>query len=92
MGNSWGNNPSVFAIEFAADERVERHIATGEEVLDFNGLESIRVGRQEIRIDVCRKGENRSSMHAWLQIDSEQELAYLHNGGILPYVVRKALR
>ena len=58
----------------------------------FNGLESIRVGRQEIRIDVCRKGENTSSMHAWLQIDSEQELAYLHNGGILPYVVRKALR
>ena len=62
-------------------------ITTGREVLDFIGLDAIRVGRQEIFVSI----QNGGSIAASLQIDSDQELAYLRHGGILPYVVRKAL-
>jgi len=33
----------------------------------------------------------RPRLRAYLQIDSEEELTYLRNGGILPHVVREAL-
>ena len=81
----------VFPLELAIGENIERHIGRGDELLDFAGLGSMSVGRQEVRIDVRRDGKPHSSLTTFLRIDSDQELAYLRHGGILPYVVRKAL-
>jgi aconitate hydratase len=58
---------------------------TGLEAIDVEGLDDIGVGRSRI---VLRIGST-DTIETTLRIDSEQELTYLRNGGILPYVIRK---
>jgi len=81
----------VFPLEFAAGDSAERHRLTGEEAIDVEGLDELRVGDNSIALRLRRPDGTREAIPTTLRIDSIQELTYLRNQGILPYVVRKSV-
>jgi aconitate hydratase len=64
----------------------------GRETLTFDGLERLRPGANEIRVEVRHPERATRTFVLVCRLDSQRELAYLRNGGILPYVVRSAVR
>ena len=64
---------------------------TGEESIDVDGLDAIGVGRNRVVLRVTRPDGTTESIATTLRVDSGQELAYLRNRGILPYVIRKSI-
>jgi aconitate hydratase len=63
----------------------------GAEVIDFEGLDDLRVGNNVVRAVVRRQGQS-AAVQLDCRIDSRQELDYLRHGGLLPYVWRGILR
>lgn len=81
----------VLPLEFAEGDDASCHSFTPDQELSFEGLDSLTVGTNRLTLHL-RGGEGRHATAGLrLRIFSRQELAYLHNGGILPYVVRRAL-
>jgi aconitate hydratase len=64
---------------------------TGRERLDLSGLEGIAVGNNTLMLHITREDGSKTEIPVDLGLDSAQELLYLRNGGILPYVLRKTL-
>lgn len=64
----------------------------GHERLDFAGLDELKVGDNAVQVDIQRAGLPSRTLEVVLRLDSQQEITYLRQGGILPYVVRKMLR
>jgi aconitate hydratase len=69
---------------------VDRHrlARDGTETIDFEGLDSLQVGNNTVCAMVRRDAEL-LAVDLDCRIDSGQELAYLRNGGLLPYVWRR---
>jgi len=63
----------------------------GHEQLDFHGLDALEVGDNPVRIVITAPEAGVRTLQVNLRLDSRQEVAYLRNGGVLPYVVRKLL-
>jgi aconitate hydratase len=83
----------VIPLQFKKGERADDLKLTGEERIDFAGLDQLGVGRQDVILLIARSDSPRvDKVVVDLFIDSMQELDYLRHGGILPYVMRKALR
>ncbi|HEY3383484.1 MAG TPA: aconitate hydratase AcnA [Vicinamibacterales bacterium] len=76
----------VFPLEFGSGDDREQYGFTGQEVLDFEGLDSIDVGLNRVLL----RGAG-APIPLTLRVDSRQELRYLRNGGVLPYVVRRVV-
>ena len=76
----------VFPMEFASAEGLGEQIPTGQELLSFEGLDAIKVGTNSITLYISDR-----VIPLGLRIDSRQELEYLRNGGILPFVIRRVL-
>jgi aconitate hydratase A / 2-methylisocitrate dehydratase len=81
----------VLPLEFVHGDSAARHHLTGEETIDVEGLDEIAVGRNGISLSLTRADGSTDTIETTLRIDSEQELVYLRNGGILPYVIRKSV-
>ena len=74
----------IMPLQFPSEVSVEDLHLTGDETLNFSGLDDIQVGVNNIILHL----DNRT-VQLTLRIDSQQEITYLKNGGVLPYVVRK---
>ncbi|WP_437880662.1 aconitate hydratase AcnA [Pseudomonas sp. LRF_L74] len=70
----------------AADLALEGH-----EHLGCEGLDQLAVGSNTVTLRIERDGHPDQRIELLLKLDSRQELIYLSQGGILPYVVRKML-
>ncbi|MGW0790612.1 aconitate hydratase AcnA [Streptomyces sp. NPDC002911] len=81
----------VLPLEFEPGDDASAYALTGEEVLGFDGLDSLRVGTNSIGLLIERPGHPPASARLRLRLNSQQELAYLRHGGILPYVARRAV-
>jgi len=57
----------------------------------FDGLDRLAVGRNRITAWVQRSDGSEAVYTLWCELDSQQELAYLDHGGVLPRAVRKLL-
>jgi aconitate hydratase len=79
----------IFPLEMCAGDFARG--LTGRDRLDFEGLDDLGVGSNDVTIRVTHDGGRTDAVRTGLRIDSLQELAYLRNGGVLPYVVRKAV-
>ncbi|WNM34789.1 aconitate hydratase AcnA [Streptomyces sp. Li-HN-5-11] len=79
----------VLPLEFAEDGH--RPDFTGTEELTFAGLDDLSVGMNQVSLRITKPDGNWSAARVTLRILSRQELAYLREGGILPYVVRRSL-
>jgi aconitate hydratase len=61
---------------------------TGEEIISIRGLERIQP-RQELYVEVYRPSDGRVARFPVIcRIDTETELEYFKNGGVMPYVLR----
>jgi aconitate hydratase len=81
----------IFPVRFPAGQGAESLCLTGDERLDFAGLDELRVGTNPITLQITRPDGRSDSAALELPLDSSQEILYLRQGGILPYVVRKTL-
>ncbi|MEU3855141.1 aconitate hydratase AcnA [Streptomyces sp. NPDC029554] len=81
----------VLPLEFAAGDDSSPHSFTPDQELSFEGLDSLTVGTNRISLHLRSAEGRHATAGLQLQIFSRQELAYLRHGGILPYVVRRAL-
>ncbi|MFB3813835.1 MAG: aconitate hydratase AcnA [Terriglobales bacterium] len=74
----------IFPLQFSSAAGLGARIPTGQETLKFQGLDSLHVGENQVVLSMCNQ-----EIPLVLRVDSRQELLYLRNGGILPYVARK---
>ncbi|MFD5753599.1 aconitate hydratase AcnA [Streptomyces sp. NPDC127033] len=81
----------VLPLEFAGGADASTYGFTGEEELAFTGLDDLRVGANDIGLHLTRPDGARTTAVLRLRLNSRQELAYLHHGGLLPYVARRAV-
>ncbi|MGN8275678.1 aconitate hydratase AcnA [Pseudomonas sp. SMN5] len=81
----------ILPITFEAGMDARQLQLEGAEALDFSGLESVQVGANSVSLTITRSDGTRSTVSLVLQLDSRQEILYLKQGGILPYVVRKVV-
>lgn len=76
----------IFPLQFITHADADELDLTGDEKLNFTGLDTLRVGSNLISLNL-----NGKSLQLTLRIDSQQEISYLLNGGVLPYVIRKVV-
>lgn len=81
----------IFPILFQPGESLDQLALDGFETLRLDGLDNISVGRNPIDLHLARSDGSTRNVQLILPIDSQQELLYLHQGGILPFVVRKVI-
>ena len=84
----------LFPLEFAPRDSAARHEFTEfteYESIDIDGLDHIVVGVNRIVLRITHADGAIDAIETSLRIDSGQELAYLRNGGVVPYVIRKSV-
>ncbi|MFJ9993529.1 aconitate hydratase AcnA [Pseudomonas putida] len=82
----------VLPLLFPAGQGVEDLQLDGSEQFDFIGLDELRVGDNRIRLQVRRVDGGVDEAELIARLDSQQEIRYLSNGGVLPYVIRKVVQ
>ena len=60
---------------------------TGEETVTIRGLAALKP-RQKVAVAITSRTARRSEIEVLCRIDTEEELSYYRNGGILPFVLR----
>jgi aconitate hydratase len=80
----------ILPLEFARGENLEALGLTGHERFTIRGVSAMKPGQ---RVEVVALGdEGRATMFTThSRVDNETEVAYLHNGGILPLVLRELI-
>ena len=78
----------VLPLQFREGEGHEELGLTGRETFAITGLADL-APRQELAIAYTREDGSTGSFQALARIDGPTELTYIHNGGILPTVLRR---
>ena len=78
----------VLPLQFLPGENVESLGLSGLEVFSIAGLTSLEP-RQTLTVTYIREDGSAGSFEALARIDGPTELNYLHNGGVLPTVLRR---
>lgn len=81
----------ILPLTFAEGATAQDLNLLGQETLSFEGLDALEVGSNAVVLCIDRAGQPTQRVDVQLKLDSRQELTYLSQGGILPYVVRKML-
>ncbi|MFL4396776.1 aconitate hydratase AcnA [Acinetobacter pittii] len=79
----------ILPLLFKNGEKTEDLQLNGNETFSFSGLEDLSVGNNNIVMTIQSEHISDKEIELDLRIDSSQEIRYLINGGILPYVIRK---
>jgi aconitate hydratase len=85
----------VLPLQFRSGETAQTVGFTGDERFDVVGVRELLdgglAGGREVEIRATASDGTVRSCRATVRIDTPQELQYVRHGGILPYVLRKAL-
>jgi aconitate hydratase len=81
----------ILPLQYLTGESAQSLGLTGTEVFEFSGLATLQVG-QTLEVKVKAEGSTPRSFKALVRIDTPNELEYYRHGGILPYVLRQALK
>ncbi|MDX1292733.1 MAG: aconitate hydratase AcnA [Hyphomonas sp.] len=81
----------VLPLEFAEGESAASLGLTGKEQVTIKGIDSIKP-RQTLDVEITREDGSRFTAKTVVRIDTENELDYYRNGGILHYVLRNLAR
>jgi len=82
----------VLPLLFEEGQGVDDLKLDGNEHFDFVGLDELTVGDNRIGLVVRRADGSQDEREVIARIDSLQEIRYLTNGGVLPYVIRKVVK
>ena len=61
---------------------------TGEETFDVTGIEAGLKPRMDVTVTITRKDGSKETIKALCRIDTQDEIGYYENGGIMHYVLR----
>jgi aconitate hydratase len=64
---------------------------TGRETVTIRGLADLRP-RQKVAVEITGADGKAATVEVLCRIDTEEELGYYRNGGILPFVLRNLAR
>ena len=81
----------VLPLEFAEGASAESLGLTGKEQVSISGIADIKP-RQTLDVEITREDGTTFTAKTVLRIDTENELDYYRNGGILHYVLRNLAR
>lgn len=81
----------VLPLEFANGVTWESLGLTGDEQVSISGISDIKP-RQSMTVEITTSGGETKSVECVLRIDTDNELDYYRNGGILHYVLRNLSR
>lgn len=81
----------VLPLQFLQGETCQTLGLTGHETYDIEGLASLAAS-QTLRVKARSMAGTVCEFQALVRIDTNIELDYFHHGGILPYVLRQALK
>ncbi|WP_273241884.1 aconitate hydratase AcnA [Hyphomonas atlantica corrig.] len=81
----------VLPLEFADGQSAKELELTGKEIVTIKGVESI-TPRQTMDVEITREDGSKIVAKTFVRIDTENELDYYRNGGILHYVLRNLAR
>ena len=80
----------VLPMVFKNGESVEMYKLTGDEMYSIRSLNQL-TPRQELQVEVLRANGELLTFTAISRLDTEMDILYYQNGGILPYVLRQIL-
>jgi len=81
----------ILPLQFRNGESIASLKLTGNETFDILNLESLTPNK-EIKIIATNNNGVKSEFTALARLDSEMEIDYYRNGGILQYVLRNFLK
>jgi aconitate hydratase len=79
----------VLPLQFMPGQTAGSLGLTGNEVLDFDGLNDHLAPRSQLTVKATRPDGSTMSFETLVRIDTPVEIDYFRNGGILPTVLRK---
>jgi aconitate hydratase len=77
----------VLPLVFADGQSWQTLSLTGSETLSIRGLADLRP-RQKVAVEIVGADGKATTIEVLCRIDTEEELGYYRNGGILPFVLR----
>jgi aconitate hydratase len=78
----------VIPLQFQTGDSASSLGLTGEETFDILGLSSMSGPKPTVEV-IARGASSKKSFKATVRVDNSTEMAYLENGGVLPYVFSK---
>ena len=81
----------VLPLQFAEGTSWKSLALNGDEEVSISGIETLQP-RQELDVKIKRANGEEITTRAITRIDTENELEYFRNGGILHYVLRNLAR
>lgn len=81
----------VLPCQFKNDQDANSLNITGDEVFDILGLEKLDVNKEIILVIKNNQGHDTHEVPLILRLDTEIEIDYFNQGGILPYVLRQII-
>jgi aconitate hydratase len=78
----------ILPLQFMPGQSAASLGLTGEEVLDFSGLNDALTPRSSLTVHATRPDGTKLSFETLVRIDTPVEIEYYRNGGILPTVLR----
>jgi len=82
----------VIPLQFKPGLSVDDLDLQGDERFDFFGLDELSVGDNHVTMVMHRTNGGQQQVELGVRIDSLQEIRYLVNGGVLPFVIRKVVQ
>ncbi|WP_095192592.1 aconitate hydratase AcnA [Pseudomonas sp. Irchel 3A7] len=82
----------VIPLQFKDGQSVDDLDLQGNEQFDFLGLDDLKVGDNPVTMLIRGARGQSQPVELAVRIDSLQEIRYLINGGVLPYVIRKVVQ
>ena len=81
----------VLPLQFEGDVTWKSLGLTGDEIVTIPGVPTVKV-RQKLNVEIKRANGETITVPVLCRIDTENELDYFNNGGILQYVLRSLAR
>ncbi len=78
----------ILPLEFARGENLQSLGLTGHEAFTIKGVDAIKPG-QAIEVEARAKDGQVKTFKTHARVDNDTEVGYLHQGGILPLVLRE---
>lgn len=82
----------VLPLQFPEGENAESLGLTGKEVFDIEGINEGLLPLKTLRVTARKEDGSAITFDALCRLDSQIEIAYYQNGGILQYVLRQFLK
>ncbi|HVS50499.1 MAG TPA: aconitate hydratase AcnA [Candidatus Dormibacteraeota bacterium] len=80
----------ILPLEFARGENLQSHGLTGRERFTIKGIDSIKPG-QQVDVDAVADDGKKTTFKTHTRVDNDTEVGYMHNGGVLPLVLRELI-